>query len=144
MINFKMTNCQHTGNKWLEKKRFFACVYLMFKTLWSCLERVAVCFSLLSVKQRQCKFPLACILRRSWQDGVITEWLTHQHGKDLSPPGREIAKSQFTHIGLPVWAWSRSCKTGEPHTDTMTAHTSTCSKKKKEKKNLRRHADTKP
>lgn len=57
-----------------------------------------------SENERQCKFPLACILRQSWQAEVITEWLTHQHGEDLSPPGREIAKSQFTHIQLPVWA----------------------------------------
>lgn len=76
------------------------------------------------MKERQCKFPLACILRQSWQDEVITEWLTHQHGEDLSPPGREIAKSQFTHIQLqlPVRAWSRSWKTVKPHTDTLTPY----------------------
>lgn len=72
----------------------------------------------MSVKERQCKFPLACILRQSWQDEVITEWLTHQHGKDLSPQGREIAKSQFTHIELPVRAWSHSCKQGS-HPQTL-------------------------
>lgn len=73
-----------------------------------------------SVKERQCKFPLAHILRQPWQDEVITEWLTHHHGKDLSPPGKEIAKSQFTHIQLPVWAWSRSCESKKPHTNTLT------------------------
>lgn len=84
----------------------------------SCTKRDAVCFSLVSVKERQCKFPLACILRQSWQDEVITEWLTDQHDEDLSPPGREIAKSQFTHIELRVRAWSRSCKRGS-HTQTL-------------------------
>lgn len=63
-----------------------------------------------SEKERQCKFPLACILRQSWQAEVITEWLTHQHGENLSPPGREIAKSQFTHIQLPARAWSHWCE----------------------------------
>lgn len=86
------------------------------------------------MKERQCKFPLACILRQSWQDEVITEWLTHQHGEDLSPPGREIAKSQFTHIELPVRAWSHSCIYGESHTQTLwqcTVHmrARTCSKR---------------
>lgn len=70
------------------------------------------------MKERQYKFPLACILRQSWQDEVITEWLTHQHGEDLSPSGREIAKSQFTHIELPVRAWFRSCKQ-RSHTQTL-------------------------
>lgn len=97
----------------------------------SCLKETLSAFFFLfffvSVKERQCKFPLAHILRQPWQDEVITEWLTHQHGKDLSPPGKEIAKSQFTHIQLPVRAWSRSCGP-RSHTKTlwhqpMCAHT---------------------
>lgn len=88
---------------------------------WSALKRWFVFFpQLCQWKERHCKFPLACILRQSWQDEVITEWLTHQHGKDLSPPGREIAKSQFTHIELPVRPWSHSCKLEKPHTDSLT------------------------
>lgn len=72
-----------------------------------------------SEKERQCKFPLACILRQSWQAEVITERLTHQHGENLSPPGREIAKSQFTHIQLPARAWSHWCEaTTGRHPDT--------------------------
>lgn len=88
------------------------------KLTLSRMKEMPSVFSLVSMKERQCKFPLACILRQSWQDEVITEWLTHQHGEDLSPPGREIAKSQFTHIGLPVRAWSRSCKR-KSHTQTL-------------------------
>lgn len=105
------------------------------KLTLSRMKEMLSVFSLVSMEERQCKFPLACILRQSWQDEVITEWLTHQHGEDLSPPGREIAKSQFTHIGLPVRAWSRSCKR-RSHTQTLWdcavtcahAHTPTCSK----------------
>lgn len=68
-------------------------------------------------KDRQCKFPLVCILRQSWQAEVITERLTHQHGENLTPPGREIAKSQFTHIQLPVRAWSYWCDATRRHPD---------------------------
>lgn len=81
---------------------------------------------IVSRKRATVQVSTGCILRQSWQNGVITVRLTHQHGYDLSPPGREIAKSQFTHIELPVQAWSRSCKMGKPPTDTH-VHPPSCS-----------------
>lgn len=83
--------------------------WVVWKRRWSCC---------VSGKERHCKFPLACILRQSWQAEVITERLTHQHGENLSPPGREIAKSQFTHIQIPVRAWSCWCEATRRHPDT--------------------------
>lgn len=90
-------------------------------TLWSwdVWDRCRSCCA--SEKERQCKFPLACILRQSWQAEVITEWLTHHHGENLSPPGREIAKSQFTHIQLPGLILLM-----QSHTQTLTLLTFPC------------------